>query len=308
MRQFPLKPFTLRECEEFAAYKKLGFTRLQIVECYMAIGGVAYYWNLLQDGMSVAQNFDSLFFGEREEMRREFGRVFASLFKSPTMHMAIVRALGKRKSGMTRGDIIDATGTASCRNVTECLLELVQCGFLRLYHSIDKAKSGGIYQLVDPYCLFYFEFIEDWRGDDSRHWSRNYNSPRVNSWRGRAFERVCFCHVPQIKARLGISGIEANAYSWRGKTVDDGLAQIDMLIDRADGVIDICEIKYSEVPYELSKEEDAKIVRRLDSFRRVSRTRKSIRSILISASGLKQGKYSGNIMSVVTGEDLFAEA
>ncbi len=92
-RQIPLKPFTLRECEEFAAYKKLGFTRLQIVECYMAIGGVAYYWNLLQDGMSVAQNFDSLFFGEREEMRREFGRVFASLFKSPTMHMAIVLSL-----------------------------------------------------------------------------------------------------------------------------------------------------------------------------------------------------------------------
>ena len=196
--------------------------------------------------------------------------------------MAIVRALGKRKSGMTRGNIIDATGTGSGRNITECLSELVQCGFLKLYHSVEKAKSGGIYQLVDPYCLFYFEFIEGWRGDDSRHWSRNYNSPRVNSWRGRAFERVCFCHVPQIKARLGISGIEANAYSWRGKTVDEGLAQIDMLIDRADGVIDICEIKYSEVPYELSKEEDAKIVRRLDSFRRASRTRKSICSVLQS--------------------------
>ena len=308
-RQIPLKPFTLRECEEYAAYKKLGFTRSQIVECYMALGGVAYYWSLLQDGMSVAQNFDTLFFGERDEMRQEFSRVFASLFKSPTMHMAIVRALGKKKSGMTRGDIIDATGATSGKDVTECLSELVQCGFLRLYHSIDKAKSGGIYQLVDPYCLFYFEFIETWRGDDLHHWSRNYNSPRVNSWRGRAFERVCFFHVPQIKARLGISGIEANTFSWRGKVGDgdDGVAQIDMLIDRADGVVDICEIKYSEVPYEMSKEEDAKIVRRMDVFRRMSRTRKSIRSVLISAAGLKHGKYSGNVMAVVTGEDLFAE-
>ena len=307
--QIPLKPFTLRECEEYASYKKLGFTRAQIVECYMAVGGVAYYWSLLQDGMSVAQNFDRLFFGEQDEMRLEFGRVFASLFKSPTPHMAIVRALGKRKCGMTRNDILHSTGMTSSKDTTECLAELVQCGFLRYYHSIDKAKSGGIYQLIDPYCLFYFDFIEPWHGDDAHHWSRNYNSPRVNSWRGRAFERVCFWHIPQIKVRLGISGIEANVYSWRGKTTgaESDAAQIDMLIDRADGVIDICEIKYSAAPYELGKEEDTKIVRRIETFRKISHTRKSIRCVLISASGLKPSKYSGNVMATVSSNDLFAE-
>lgn len=137
----------------------------------------------------------------------------------------------------------------------------------------------------------------------------NYGSPRVNAWRGRAFERVCFWHIPQIKARLGISGIEADVYSWRGKGVDDGSggAQIDMLIDRADGVVDVCEIKYSAEPYELDKDEDAKIVHRAETFRKASRTRKSVRSVMISAAGLKPGKYSGNIMAVVTGDDLFAE-
>ena len=308
-RQIPLKPFTLRECEEYAAYKRLGFTHGQLVECYMTLGGVAYYWSLLQDGMSVAQNFDWLFFGERDEMRLEFNRVFASLFKMPTMHMAIVRVLGGMKSGMTRGDIVRKLGVSSGKDVSKCLAELVQCGFLRYYHSLGKAKSGGLYQLMDPYCLFYFEFIESWKGGDARHWSKNCNSPRVNAWRGRAFERVCFWHLPQIKARLGISGVEADAYSWRGSTKEagDGMAQIDMLIDRADGVIDICEIKYSVLPYELGKEEDARIVRRIETFRSASRTRKSVRSILISAAGLKPGKYSGNVSAIVTGDDLFAE-
>ncbi len=120
---------------------------------------------------------------------------------------------------------------------------------------------------------------------------------------------MCFWHLPQIKARLGISGVEADAYSWRGgaKETGKGMAQIDMLIDRADGVVDICEIKYSAFPYELDKEEDARIVRRVETFRSASRTRKSVRSVLISAAGLKTGKYSGNVSAVVTGDDLFAE-
>ena len=307
--QIPLKPFSLRECEQYAAYKRLGFTRAQIIECYMALGGVAYYWGLLRDDMSVAQNFDWLFFGEQDEMRLEFDRVFASLFKSPTMHMAIVRTLGKAKSGMTRCDILRKLGVPSSKDMTECLTELVQCGFLRYYHSVEKAKSGGVYQLIDPYCLFYFEFIESRRGSDSRHWSKNYASPRVNSWRGRAFERVCFWHVPQIKAKLGISGIEADVFSWRGKTdaAESDAAQIDMLIDRADGVVDVCEIKYSASPYEMGKEENEKIIRRIETFRRATGLRKAVRSILVSASGLKPGKYSGNILAVVSGEDLFAE-
>ena len=225
------------------------------------------------------------------------------------MHMATVRMLGKAKAGMTRGDILRKLGVPSSKDMTECLTELVQCGFLRYYHSVEKAKSGGVYQLIDPYCLFYFEFIESRRGSDSRHWSKNYASPRVNSWRGRAFERVCFWHVPQIKAKLGISGIEADVFSWRGKTdaAESDAAQIDMLIDRADGVVDVCEIKYSASPYEMGKEENEKIIRRIETFRRATGLRKAVRSILVSASGLKPGKYSGNILAVVSGEDLFAE-
>lgn len=304
--QIPLKPFTLRECEEYAAYKRLGYTRGDIVETYMALGGVAYYWSLLQEGLSVAQNFDLLFFGEQAEMRLEFDYVFNSLFKMPTQHVAIVRLLGRQKTGMTRDAIVRKLGTVSGGALSACLNELVQCGFLRCYNSIDKAKSGGVYQLIDPYCLFYFEFIESWTGSDPNHWSKNLVSPRTNGWRGRAFERVCFWHVPQIKQRLGISGIEANVYSWRGKA-DDSAAQIDMLIDRADGLVDICEIKYSAEPYEMTKEENEKILHRCLVFQKNGHARRAIRTILIASAGLKPGKYSGNITSVVSGDDLFVE-
>lgn len=307
--QIPLKPFTLRECEEYAAYRQLGFTRKDVVETYMALGGVAYYWSLLQEGLSAAQNFDLLFFGEQDEMRREFGFVFNSLFKMPTLHVSIVRLLGKQKSGMTRDAIVRKLGTTSGGALSECLNELVQCGFLRCYNSIDKAKSGGVYQLIDPYCLFYFEFIETWKGCDSNHWVKNLASPRVNGWRGRAFERVCFWHIPQIKHKLGISGIEANVYSWRGRTEvpDDTAAQIDMLIDRADGVVDVCEIKYSAEPYEMTKEENERIQHRCLVFQKNGHVRRAVRAVLIASAGLKPGKYSGNIMAVVTDDDLFVE-
>lgn len=307
--QIPLKPFTLRECEEYAAYKRLGFTRKDVVEAYMALGGVAYYWSLLQEGMSVAQNFDLLFFGEQDEMRQEFAYVFSSLFKMPTMHIAIVRLLGEQKMGMTRDAILRKLKAQSGGALSQCLNELVQCGFLRCYNSIDKAKSGGVYQLIDPYCLFYFEFLESRTRKDANYWSKNLVSPRVNGWRGRAFERVCFWHIPQIRQRLGILGIEANVYSWRGKTGDpsDAAAQIDMLIDRADGLVDICEIKYSVEPYEMTKEEDAKIQHRCLVFQKSGHIRRSVRTILIASAGLKPGKNSGNIMAVVTAGDLFAE-
>ena len=281
--------------------------RRQILECYMALGGVAYYWTLLQEGISAAQNFDRMFFGEFDEMREEFDRVFASLYRSPTMHVAIVRILGTLKTGMTRDEIVRNLGTESSGDVTECLKELVQCGFVRHCNAIGKAKYGGLYQLVDPYCLFYFEFLEQRRGNDAHYWTRNYNSPKVNGWRGRAFERVCFWHISEIKARLGISGIEADVYSWQGR-VDEGSGkvQIDLLIDRADGVVDVCEIKYSDEPYELKKDEIENIVRRASVFRELAHQKKSVRTVLIASSGLKSGKYNGNIMAVVTGEDLFA--
>ena len=202
-RQLLITPFTLRECEEYARYKHLDFDRKQIAECYMAFGGVAYYWSLLQAGYSAAQNFDRLFFGQADEMRHEYERLFASLFKCPTRHMEIVEMLGQRKVGMTREEIVGLLPEGSGGEVTHCLEELCDCGFLRRYSMPGTIKRGAIYQLIDNYVLFYFQFLRNRKGTDDRFWSLSYSSGAVNAWRGLAFERLCLWHIPQIPRRAG---------------------------------------------------------------------------------------------------------
>ena len=290
------------------AYKNLGFDRRQIMECYMALGGVAYYWSLLQEGQSAAQNIDRLFFGPADEMRSEFERLFSSLFKSPTRHVEIVKLLGSRRCGLSREQIMELLGVKSSGEFSKCLEELVQCGFLQCSKSIGRKKKNATYRIIDPFIQFYFRFVEPWRGNDRRHWSLNLHSPAVNSWRGTAFESVCLLHADQIKASLGIQGVEADLYSWqwRSDNLDEKGVQIDMLIDRADGIVDLCELKYSEEPYLLDKSEDENIRHRAEVFRRESGIRKAVQTVLVAANGVAKGKYLGNIQHTVDGNALFA--
>ena len=308
-RQLPIAPFTLRECEEFARYKGLSLDRRQIAECYMALGGVAYYWSLLRPGLSAAQNFDWLFFGEADEMRGEYDRLFASLFKRPTRHLAIIEALGRRQSGMTWSEIREAVPGGAGEDTTRCLEELCACGFLRRYSMIGRIKKDALYQLVDPFTLFHFKFLRSGCDPEAHFWTLSQNSPALNSWRGLAFERLCLWHLPQLRAALGISGVLTNAYSWRGKETEDGdrPVQIDLLLDRRDGVIDLCEMKYSSAPYELDAEEVSKLAARAAQFVRQTGTHKAVSTVLVAASGVKRNKYSGNIQNVVTLDDLFRE-
>ncbi|MBR1837583.1 MAG: ATP-binding protein [Kiritimatiellae bacterium] len=308
-RQLPIAPFTLRECEEYAAYKGLGFDRRQIAECYMALGGVAYYWSLLREGLSAAQNFDLLFFGAADEMRKEYGRLFSSLFKRPTRHIAVVEALGRRKSGMTRTEIAALVPGGSGGETTKCIEELCECGFLRRYAVPFHARRDAIYQLIDPFTLFHFQFLRNRIGTDGHFWMLSQGTPSVNAWRGLAFERLCLWHLPQIRAALGISGVLTDAYSWRGRRAEDGdkPVQIDLLLDRRDGVVDLCEMKFTEEPYQLDSDEVARLAERAAQFRRQTGTRKAVCTVLVAASGVKRNKYSGNIQTVVTLDDLFRE-
>lgn len=305
--QLPIAPFTLKECEAYAASQNLEFDRGQIAECYMAMGGVAYYWSLLREGESVAQGFDRLFFGDSAVMRDEFKRLFSSLFKMERRHVEIVKTLAEKKSGMTREEVLAALGESSNGDVSECLSELVECGFLRRYSQPGKVKRGAVYQLIDNYTLFYFQFLNGWKGNDPQFWSHHFLSPRLNAWRGMSFERVCFWHIPQIKAALGISGIGADVYSWRGKDPEGRGAQIDMLIDRADNTISVCEMKYSQDEYDMTAEEAGNIRRRGNLFAKVIKSRKAIQNVLITNFGMRRSKHSGIIHREVTLDDLFKE-
>ena len=172
-----------------------------------------------------------------------------------------------------------------------------------------RSATGALYQLVDPFVLFHYAFVRQNVRGDERFWSLSYEKPVLNAWRGLSFERICFWHIPQIKQALGISGILSDVYAWRGKSAapELGDAQIDMLIDRGDRIINICEMKFSNDEYAMDAEESRKLRRRVELFRSATRTRKGLMPTLISCYGLKRNANSAMIQAVVTLDDLFKE-
>ena len=306
-KPIPVAPFTLRECEEYAVWKKLAFDRRQIAECYMALGGVAYYWSLLLPEFSVAQNIDYLFFGQNSVLKTEFRKLFASLFKHDEKYVEIVKALASRSVGMTREELLAAMPSPCGGEISRYLLELEECGFIRRNSIIGTIKRGAIYKLIDNFTLFHFKFLAERRGTDERFWSLSYEKPALNAWRGLSFERICFWHIPQIKQALGISGVLSDVYSWRGKSdaPEAGDAQIDMLIDRGDRIINICEMKFSNDEYVMDADEGRKMRRRIELFRSATKTRKGLMPTMISCYGLKRNANSAMIQSVITLDDLF---
>ena len=303
-----LQPFTLKECEEFAQSHGLGMSRMQMMEAYMIMGGIPYYWNFLQKGQSLTQNIDRLFFNKEGELKDEFDMLYASLFKSPENYIKVITALGEKKAGMTREEIISQTSMSDSGTLTKILKELEWCGFIRKYNVLGKKVKSAIYQLIDNYTLFYFRFIRRNENNDENFWSSSINSSLYHNWCGLSFERICLLHIPQIKQKLGIQGILSNTYSWSAKSNEElGLpgVQIDMLIDRSDQVVNLCEMKYATSSYSLTKEEEMKLRNRLEVFRTTTQTTKAIHLTMITTYGLTPNIHSGIIQNEVTMDDLF---
>ena len=300
-RQIHLLPFLLSECEALLANNGMIMTRGQIIECYMAFGGIPYYLNLLDRRLSLAQNIDELCFKEYGTLTSEYENLFHSLFKKPEKHIAIIEALAQTKEGKTRQSLIKSLKIESGALLTKNLLELEQCGFIRKYTNFSKAKNEGFYQLTDPFVLFSLKFLKE---KEHRSWMSYLNSPSYNAWRGNAFEIVCLNHISQIKAALGISGVDTSEYAWKS-TISVPGAQIDLLIDRKDGVINLCEMKFSNDLYEISRDEYEKLQNRLSSFQKETDTAKAIHITLITANSFVKNKYSGIVQNVITGDDLF---
>ncbi len=301
-----LSPFTLAECEEYANERRLGYDRLNIAECYMALGGVAYYWNQLEKGKSPEQNFNRLFFGPGDGLRLEFDELYSSLFRNPEPYMRIITALDKRRSGLTRDEIISEIG-ASCGGgkLSEMLADLEECGFVRLARPIG-GKNGGVYQLVDDFSLFYLQFVKRCQSRDGDYWTDAVSSETKNNWRGLAFERLCLAHVRQIKFALGISGVHTDVYSWRTEPTDESRgAQVDLLIDRKDGIVNLCEMKYSREKYAISKDEHDRLQNRVAAFGRIAGRGKSVHLTMVTTCGLVHNKYWNDVQSEVVLDDLF---
>ena len=306
-KQIALQPFTLKECEMFAQSKGLEMSRYQLAECYMVFGGIPYYWSLLERGLSLAQNIDKTIFAKNGKLSNEFNQLYASLFKSPEQYIDIVTALGKKKAGMTREEIIVATDKYSNGALSKVLDELEYCGFIRKYNGFGKKSKQAIYQLIDNYTLFYFKFIRQNENNDEHFWSASIDSAMHRAWSGLAFERLCMAHMQQIKAALGIAGVLSNVYSWR-KEADETSngVQIDLLIDRKDQVINLCEMKYSLSEYAIDAEYEQKLRNKKSAFINATNTRKAVHLTMVTTFGIKANAHSGIVQNEITLEDLFS--
>lgn len=303
--EMALKPFTLGEAEHY--FKAAGFpwSRLGVLHTYMAIGGIPYYMSLFHPDESPAQGIDRLFFDERGELAREYQRLFSSLFRNPEPYMAIINLLAHRPQGMTRDEIADQFGVSNNGRLGELLTDLVYCDFLRPHkvRGQNVKVNSAIYKLVDFYTSFYHTFVHK-APTSPGYWTRIQGTPAVNTWLGLAYERVCMAHIPQLRKALGIDSVVTEAYSWRSKDKAHP-AQIDLLIERADKMINLCEVKYSEAEYTLTQEEYLKIGRRVDSFRRATQTRYGIVPTMITTFGLTPGMYADFIHASAVLDDLF---
>ena len=302
-----LQPFTLCECERFAAEKGLAMSRKELAEGYMALGGIPYYWRYLDKRYSLAQNLDRMFFAEGAPLVNEFRELYASLFGSATQHVAVVEALATKRIGMSMIELQTALGKTSSGKLTEVLQTLEQSGFIRPYQPFGAKKKGTVYQLVDSFSLFHHRFLTGVAKGDAAFWSSTADSPLRMTWLGLSFELLCLQHVDQIKRSLGISGQHCGVCSWRhqaDETYPVG-AQIDLLIDRADNVVNVCEMKYSRGLYVIDKKTRDSLDNKIEAFRAVTKTRKSIHLTLVTSGGLAHTEHAQTVQSEVTLDDLF---
>ena len=303
--QIYLRPFRLGECEEYLHEMGCEWDRYTVLQCHMAMGGVPYYMSLLNPTQSLAQNINRLFFAKNAPMKEEFDELFSALFSQADKYVAVMKALAGTKEGLLRADIIEMTGQSGGR-LTKVLDNLERCDFIERYARYKSSVRNTLYRICDPYTLFYFKFLDKNNTKDEHWWTNNMHSHSVEAWEGFSFETICMLHLEQIKKKLGIGGISTNASAWRVLGDKSGKGtQIDLLIDRSDRVINLCEMKFSEAPYSISKDYEEKLRNRMAIFKATTGTRKSLVTTMITTYGIIRGIHSGVVQSEVTMEDLF---
>lgn len=304
-KRLKIEPFTLRECAEYLDSFGITWDKYQITECYMAIGGIPFYWSLLKKGISLAQNIDLLFFNENGTLQNEFKNLYAALFRNSEKYIQLVELMSRKSSGLSRSELISMTKEKSGGGLSKMLEDLEYGGFIRSYQFIGKKVRDKIYQLTDFYTLFYFRFLRSKQTKNNNFWITMIDSPQHRTWSGYAFEQVCLAHVLQIKQSLGISGVHSNNYSWRSKESENG-AQVDLLIDRNDSVINLCEIKFSIHTFTIDKKYAENLRNKIGTFKDETKTPKSVFLTFISTFGIKQNEYAGIVQAEVTMDDLFS--
>jgi len=255
----------------------------------------------MDSGLSVAQNIDNLFFAQNAELKNEFRNLYASLFKNYADYIKVVEGLSIKAKGLSRQEIEKITGLSSGGRLSATLKNLEYCGFIHSYNTFGKKKYERLYQLLDAYTLFYFKYLAKNEYNDTAFWSNSLNTPQHNAWAGYAFEILVLQHIAEVKQALGISGIQSTESAWKGET-----AQIDLIINRRDGIINLCEIKFSGKEFMIDHHYEANLRNKIFTFKEETKTKKAVHLLMLTTYGLaKRNKYSGMVQKEVTLADLF---
>ena len=304
-----LSPFTLKECEEFSIANNLSYSRKDILNLYLAIGGVAWYWTLLKKGYSVKQNISQLFFENDSPLRGEFLELYSSLFIRPEKYIDIILALGKKSSGLERQELSTECKVSNNSKLGKMLQQLEECGFIRSYVPYGKKENSIVYQLIDSFSLFHLKFLSKFKGEINS--DMVLSSSSYNTYCGLAFEKAVMNHLNELKRAMGISGINTQAYTWRSnpKKLKEGEkgAQIDIVLDRADGIINIIEAKWTSngEPYMISSLDEEDLLNKRRVFIEQTQTRKSVFLTMVTISGIKKNSHFDSIQNFFTLDDLF---
>ncbi len=299
-RRIHLLPFHLYETELFLKSRGVKLDRYQIVQIYMAMGGIPHYLKEVEAGKTAVQNIDQICFSPQGLLREEFLQLYPALFDRAENHIRIVRALAGTWQGMTRAEILTQTGFSDGGNSSTTLEELVNSGFVASFYAFGKKKKELRYRLTDEFSLFYLQFIEDKRGEGAGTWERLFQTPSWKSWSGYAFESICLKHVPAIKKALGISGIytEASAYYLKNSAFGRGI-QVDLLLDRNDQAINLFEIKFYQSPFVVSKEQADAFRLKTAIFKSATHTTKQVFFTLLTTFLLVPNEHSLGAVDIV---------
>lgn len=305
-KEILLPPFSLKETEEFLLSRDIRLSRYDIVRIYMALGGIPYYLGYLESGMTVAENIDALFFGGGSPLRVEFDSLFRAIFDYPVKAEAIVRALSKKNIGLSRDEILEKTSQTDGGTFSSVLKALERSGFILSYTPLNREGKELFYKLVDPFCLFYIKHVENAPSLNPSFWQGHVVSDSIRSYRGLAFENVCFHHIPQIKRALGVERIESSQYPYLERAGENRVgSQIDLVIYRADNFVNLCEMKFYGDDYEQQEQDHKGLERKIASLAARLPKKASIHPILVTTFGLLKKGYYSDFERVITLDDLF---
>ena len=298
-------PFNLQETELMLKANNNVLDRYQILQLYMVMGGIPYYLDRVSPEKSAAQNIEELCFRKGALLTLEFQNLFTSLFKNAEQYENIIKALATKTKGLTRKEISKITGIKTGGSLTDKLEALEESGFITRYTPFNQKSNQFIYRLSDFYSLFYLKFIKQNRNYDEGVWTNAIDNPAQRAWGGYAFEQICLAHTQQIKKALQIGGVISNTLSWKSKAVKDG-AQIDLLIDRRDQVVNLCEVKFSINSYKITKDYADSLRNKIGTFKQETKTRKAIFLTMITTYGIEKNAHAlGLVQNDITMDALF---